>query len=122
MLRFTFIFFLFFWGQSCSNGSENDEDCPTKYSAGFNLKKFQQLRPGMDSNEVIHILGQPLRKMNRANSRPRDWFFERHPHYHFHWSYTDDTIVLFDPDCWIGYTVSFDSLGKLYETVRFIGS
>lgn len=103
--------------QSCQNIDFNEEYCPSRFSKDFTKSGFASLKIGMDSSEVLRILGHPLNRIDKATYRhPR--LFEAHPKMYFQWEYSSDTSNIWDMDCWYLYAVSLDSFGRVENISR----
>jgi hypothetical protein len=114
-MRIIYCFWLLFLA-SC----QGEKHCPSRFAPNFTKQNFSRIRAGMDSNEVIHLLGQPIWKLDKRVDRfvAADTINKNKFHI---WRYSDDTSTLYDMDCWYLYGVNFDSLGVVIDTfVRII--
>lgn len=103
--------------QSCQNIDFNEEYCPSRFSKDFTKSGFDSIKIGMDSSEVLRILGHPLHQIDKATYRYPS-FFESHPNMYFKWDYSSDTSNIWDMDCWFLYAISLDSFGKVEKKFR----
>ncbi len=94
-----FIFLCFYSCHECT--------CPTVYSENYTENRWQQIRIGMDTNEVKYILGEPL----STNLLKYDAFINRHNGLTRYWKYSNDSIggEIFPCECWKTKSIFFDS-------------
>lgn len=75
----------------------------TTYSPGFSEESFAEIMPGMDRQQVIALLGEPITKEKYMNGIPKEV-----------WRYTSGTR---DRNYWFR-TVVFDQQGKVARVGR----
>ncbi len=95
-----FILFCFYACHECT--------CPTVYSENYTAARWQQIRIGMDTNEVKYILGEPIFK-NEVSQHPDYARWYRGLFYS--WDYSNDSIggEIFPCECWKTKKLYFDS-------------
>ena len=82
-------------------------DIDTVYAPNFTQEKFDYIKPGIDSAQVISLLGQPLGKQKLDNSQCI-------------WYYTGDGKCSFGDYAWLGREVYISANGKVAQTVKDI--
>lgn len=102
---FIMTMFGFIWLSEGYNFLKPDID--TVYAPNFTQAKFDSIKPGLDSVQVISLLGQPLERQQLDNSQCL-------------WYYTNDGKCTFGDYAWLGREVYINANGKVVQTVKNI--
>lgn len=103
LLVVLFLGFPFFrYGYSFSDGLEcifTTGQHETQFSAGYSDRAFAQVLPGMTTNEVLHILGEPLNGSSWSKWSEGQWEYSMPAsssgHYHLRTiQFTKEGLVL----------------------------
>ncbi len=100
---FLFIILCFYACHECT--------CPTEYTTNYTEARWRQIEIGMDSNQVMHILGEPMLR----DSLFYDFHKKKVGGFKNFWRYSNDSIggEIFPCECWKSRKIFFDSLWRV---------
>ncbi|MGZ3882938.1 MAG: hypothetical protein ACXVP0_00645 [Bacteroidia bacterium] len=80
-------------------------DIDTKYAANCTEAKFNEITVGMDTSEVIRLVGQPIGKRGSSTQK---------------WNYTADEKCQWHDFAWLNRNLVIDSRGKVKLILKTI--
>jgi outer membrane protein assembly factor BamE (lipoprotein component of BamABCDE complex) len=91
---------LFIFGQLMLDEGYNPvvPDIDTKYAPNFSVEKFNMITVGMDTNDVIKLIGQPIGKQGKLTQK---------------WYYTADGKCKWGDFAWLNSNLVIDRDGKV---------